>query len=151
MICCATSLILGLKLHCSVLAVILSTVLQCVSKTNFVVAKIPVLEDQLSPQTRGPRTSCLPGHLVLGLDVPHQDGCPPRTIVQRSFNMEVLVDHGEMELEYHHIYNYAAFSHYPTSSSKNQCRIIQRKCIEHFRVEDRVLYYSACRKVCEQD
>jgi len=39
--------------------------------------------------------------------------------------VEVLVDHGEMELEYDdHLYNYAAFSHYPTSSSKNQRHII---------------------------
>jgi len=63
--------------------------------------------------------------------------------------MEVLVGHGEMVLKYDHLYNYAAFSRYPTSSSKNQCRIIQRKCIEHFRTEDGVLYYSACGRVCE--
>ena len=56
--------------------------------------------------------------------------------------MEVLVDHGEMELEYHHLYNYAAFIRYPTSSSKNQHRIIRHKCIEHFRAADGVLYYS---------
>ena len=41
--------------------------------------------------------------------------------------MEVLVDHGEMEIEYDHLYNYAAFSRYPTGSSKNQRRIIRRK------------------------
>ena len=60
--------------------------------------------------------------------------------------MEVFVDLGEMELEYNHLYdlNYAAFSHYPTGSSKNQRYIIRRKCIEHFRTEDGVLYYSAC-------
>ena len=40
-------------------------------------------------------------------------GCPPRTILQRVFNVEVLVDHGEMELEYDHLYNHAAFSCYP--------------------------------------
>jgi len=56
-----------------------------------------------------------------------------------EFNMEMLVDHGEMELEYDHLYNYAAFSCYPTGSSKNQCCIIRRKCIEHFRAEDGVL------------
>ena len=65
--------------------------------------------------------------------------------------MEVLVNCGDMELEYDHLYNYTAFSRYPTGSSKNQCRIIRCKCIEHFRVEDGVLYYSACRRVCEQD
>ena len=36
--------------------------------------------------------------------------------------MEVLVDHGEMELEYDHLYNYVAFSRYPTGSSKSQRR-----------------------------
>jgi len=40
------------------------------------------------------RTSYPPGHLVLGLDAPHQDGLSPP-----EFNMEVLVDHGQMELE----------------------------------------------------
>ena len=65
--------------------------------------------------------------------------------------MEVLVDHGEMELEYDHLYNYATFSRYPTGSSKNQCCIIRRKCIEHFRAEDGVLYYSACGRVCKRD
>ena len=44
--------------------------------------------------------------------------------------MEVLVDHGEMELEYDHLYNYVAFSRYPTGCSKNQRCIIRRKCIE---------------------
>jgi len=65
--------------------------------------------------------------------------------------MEVLVDHGEMVLKYDHLYNYAAFSRYPTSSSKNQRHIIRRKCIEHFGAEDGVLYYmySACRRVCK--
>jgi len=62
--------------------------------------------------------------------------------------VEVLVDHGEMELEYDHIYNYAAFSCYPTSS-KNQSCIIRCKCIEHFHAEDGVLYYSACGRVCK--
>ena len=50
---------------------------------------------------------------------------------------------GLTELEYDHLYDYAAFSRYPTGSSKNQRRIIRRKCIEHFRAEDGVLYYSA--------
>ena len=62
-----------------------------------------------------------------------------------------LENHGDMELEYDHLYNYAAFSHYPTGSSKNQHCIIQHKCIEHFCAEDGVLYYSACRRVCERD
>ena len=52
---------------------------------------------------------------------------------------------GLTELEYDHLYDYAAFSRYPTGSSKtkNQRHIIRRKCIEHFRAEDGVLYYSA--------
>ena len=62
-----------------------------------------------------------------------------------------LVNHGDMELEYDHLYNYAAFSRYPTGSSKNQRRIIRHKCIEHFRTEDGVLYYSACGRVFERD
>ena len=41
---------------------------------------------------RCPRTSCPPGHLVLGLDV------PPHNLAT-EFNVEVLVDHGEMEFE----------------------------------------------------
>ena len=94
---------------------------------------------------RCPRTSCPPGHLVLGLDV------PPHNLAT-EFNVEVLVDHGEMELEYDdHLYNYVAFSRYPTGSSKNQRHIIRHKCIEHFRAEDGVLCYSACRGVCERD
>ena len=38
-----------------------------------------------------------------------------------TYSMTVSVDHGEMELEYNHLYNYvyAAFSRYPTGSSKN--------------------------------
>ena len=97
----------------------------------------------MSPQTRGPRTSCPPGHLVLGLDVPRQDGLSPPHNLATEFNMEVLVDHGEMEIEYDHLYNYmyVVFSRYPTGPSKNQHCIIQSKCIEHFHAEDGVLYY----------
>ncbi len=50
---------------------------------------------------------------------------------------------GLTELDYDQLYNYAAFSQYPPGSSKNQRRIIRRKCIEHFRAEDGLLYYSA--------
>ena len=50
---------------------------------------------------------------------------------------------GSTEIEYDHLYDYAAFSRYPTGSFKNQRRIIRRKFIEHFRAEDGVLYYSA--------
>jgi len=57
------------------------------------------------------RTSCPPRYLVLGLDVPCQDGLSPPHNLATEFNVEVLVDHGEMELEYaNHLYNYAAFS-----------------------------------------
>jgi len=65
--------------------------------------------------------------------------------------VEVLANRGDMELEYNHLYNYAAFSRYPTGSSKNQHRIIRRKYIKHFRAEDGVLYYFACGRVCERD
>ena len=50
---------------------------------------------------------------------------------------------GLTAIEYDHLYDYAAFSRYPTGSSKNLRRIIRRKCIEHFRAENGVLYYSA--------
>ena len=50
---------------------------------------------------------------------------------------------GLTEIEYDQLYDYVAFSRYPTGSSKNQRRIIRHKCIEHFRVKDGVLYYSA--------
>ena len=50
---------------------------------------------------------------------------------------------GLTEIEYDQLYDYAAFSQYPTGSSKNQRRIIRRKCIKHFRAESGVLYYSA--------
>ena len=49
---------------------------------------------------------------------------------------------GLTALEYDQLYDYAAFHQYPTGSSKNQRRIIRRKCLEHFRAEDGVLYYS---------
>ena len=65
--------------------------------------------------------------------------------------MKVLVDHGEMELEYDHLYNYAAFRRYPTGSSKNQRRIIRHKCIEHFTQRMECSDYSACQRVCERD
>ena len=47
------------------------------------------------------------------------------------------------EIEYDHLYNYAAFNQYPIGSSKNQRRIIRRKCVEHLSAENGVLYYSA--------
>ena len=60
---------------------------------------------------------------------------------------------GLSETEYDHLYDYAAFRRYPTGSCKNQRRIIRRKCIEHFRAEGGILYYSAVAtsKVSEQD
>ena len=91
-------------------------------------------EDQLSPWTHCPRSSCPPGHLVLGLDVPCQDGLSPLHNLAMEFNMEMLVDHGVMELKYNHIYNYVAFRRYPTTSNY-QCYIIRHKCIEPFRME----------------
>ena len=60
---------------------------------------------------------------------------------------------GLSEMEYDHLYDYAACRRYPTGSCKNQRRIIRRKCIEHFRAEGGILYYSAVAtsKVSEQD
>ena len=97
------------------------------------------------------RTSCPPGHLVLGLDVPRRDGLSPPHNLATEFQRGSVSGswHGEMVLEYDHLYNYAAFSRYPTGSSKNQHRIIRHKYIENFHAEDRVLYYSACGRVCE--
>ena len=43
---------------------------------------------------------------------------------------------------YFQLYDYAVFSRYPNSSLKNQLHNIRRKCIEYFRTEDGVLYYS---------
>jgi len=40
-------------------------------------------------------------------------------------------------IEYDQLYEYAAFRRYPTGSSKNQHRIIRRKCLEHFRAENK--------------
>ncbi len=42
--------------------------------------------DQMSPRTRGPRTSCPPGHVVVRLDVPRQDGMSPT-----PFNAQLIV------------------------------------------------------------
>ena len=50
---------------------------------------------------------------------------------------------GLSETEYDHLYDYAAFRRYPTGSCKNQRRIIRRKCIEHFRADGGIVYYSA--------
>ena len=89
----------------------------------------------MSPRTRGPRT-----------------GCPPQTCARRkavAHSRSVKIgERREMrlsEIEYDHLYDYAAFSRYPTGFSKNQRRIIRRKCIEHFRAEDGVPYYSASK------
>ena len=109
-------------------------------------------EDHLSPRTCGPRTGCPPGHVVLGPDVPRQDRMSPQTCARRkavAHSRSVKIgERREMrlsEIEYDHLYDYAAFSRYPTGFSKNQCHIIRRKCIEHFRAEDGVLYYSASK------
>jgi len=91
----------------------------------------------MSPRSRGPRTKCPPS----GQDVPllfnAHSCCEVATCGSVSGEM------GLTELECDHLYDYAAFGRYPTGSSKNQRRIIQRKCIKHFRAEDGVLYYSA--------
>ena len=52
-------------------------------------------------------------------------------------------DMGLTAIEYEQLYEYAAFHWYPTGSSKNQRRIIRRRCLEHFQAEDGVLYYSS--------
>ena len=66
------------------------------------------------------------------------DSVPPRFKAQVTWR-----EMGLTETEYDHLYDYAAYNRYPTGSSKNQRRIIRRKCIEHFRAENGVLYYSA--------
>jgi len=76
---------------------------------RYVVGGPAVPPDQMSPRTRGPRTSCPPGHLVLGLDVPHQDGLSPRTSCNGVSTWKCLCHHGEMELEYDHLYNLCSF------------------------------------------
>ena len=50
---------------------------------------------------------------------------------------------GLSEMEYDPLYDYAAFRRYPTGSCKNQRHIIRHTCIEHFRAEGGILYYSA--------
>ena len=45
--------------------------------------------DQMSPRTRGPRTRCPPGHVVLGPDVPRQDGMSPPFNAQSSLCFNV--------------------------------------------------------------
>ena len=50
---------------------------------------------------------------------------------------------GMTAIEYDQLYEYATFHRYPTGSSKNQRRIIWRRCLEHFRAEDGILYYSS--------
>ena len=105
----------------------------------------------LIPDHLSPRTSCPPGYVVLGPDVPRQDRMSPQTCARRkavAHSRSVKRERREMKLSeigYDHLYDYAAFSRYPTGFSKNQRRIIRRKCIEHFRAEDGVLYYSASK------
>ena len=48
-----------------------------------------------------------------------------------------------LENVYDEIYDYAAFKQYPKTSSKNERRIIRRKCVEHYYVTDGLLHYSA--------
>lgn len=66
------------------------------------------------PRTRGPRTKCPSS----GQDVPllfnTHSYCEVSTCGSVSGEM------GLTELEYDHFYDYAAFGHYPTGSSKNQ-------------------------------
>ncbi len=49
---------------------------------------------------------------------------------------------GGHQRDYDVLYAFVAFKRYPTGSSKNQRRIIRRKCNEHFSVQEGVLYYS---------
>ena len=50
----------------------------------------------------------------------------------------MIEDVGLTEIEYNHLYNYAAFKRYPTGSSKNQCCLIWHKYFETFCAEDGV-------------
>ena len=112
----------------------------------------PVPPDQMSPRTRGPRTSCPPGRVVLGQDDPRQDRMSPTPFNSRKEFWHLRFcwlcercrtrDMGLTAIEYDQLNEYAAFHRYPTGSSKNQRRIIRRRCLENFRAEDGVLYYS---------
>ena len=84
---------------------------------------------------------------------PVRTGCPPTPFNARKEFWHLRFcwlcercrtrDMGLTAIEYDQLYEYAAFHRYPTGSSKNQRRIIRRRCLEHFRAEDGVLYYSS--------
>ena len=81
---------------------------------------------------------------------PIRTGCPPAHLATEFQRGSVCATMERWSSNTITFTTYAAFSRYPTSSSKNNRHIIRRKCIEHFHAEDGVLYY-ACGRVCERD
>ena len=49
------------------------------------------------------------------------------------------------EEEYRHVYNFLVSHCYPTGFSKNQKRILRRKCQERYCVKSGLLYYGVTR------
>ena len=48
--------------------------------------------------------------------------------------------------DYNAVYDYFNSGTYPTCFSKNQLRVLRRRCLEHFLVQSGVLYYSNTAK-----
>ena len=55
------------------------------------------------------------------------------------------------EEEYRHVYDFIGNHSYPTGFSKNEKRILRRKCQEHFCVRNGLLYYAARGKETKDD
>ena len=49
------------------------------------------------------------------------------------------------EEEYRHVYEFIANHSYPTGFSKNQKRVLRRKCQERFCIRSGLLYYMRAR------
>ena len=101
----------------------------------------------MSPQIRGPRTSCPAGHLFPGQDVPRQDGSPPHIFKwQQSFNMEVLVPPWRGGVQTQSPTQLRSFqSSNRTSFLRTIATLFDASAIEHFRAEDGVVYYVCGR------
>ena len=48
--------------------------------------------------------------------------------------------------DYDAVYDYLNSGTYPTGFSKNQRRVLRRRCLEHFRVQSGIFYYSSTSK-----
>ena len=70
--------------------------------------------DQMSPQTRDPRTRCPPGHVVLGPDVPHQD------------RMSILAKYSSDVLEWYH----SLHAEHSTQIQSGSSGILQKECLQ---------------------